>query len=209
MRANSAAKELGFSDVDTLERARQFAALPLVEQNRVLAEYSAQQKADLPHHEPGNPERRAERVAQQAADAPERRTEYRTRSVQLEVEAVKQEAESYLRQQYTNADDEMICQVCHAALPFKLDDGRYYVEKVEFIRELTKRHRENYLALCPNHSAMFQHVNASKDSLKKRFLEMKGNELDVVLAHTDHAIFFTKTHIADLKTIIEVDEMAQ
>jgi len=40
----------------------------------------------------------------------------------------------------------MICQVCKAPLPFKLDDGSYYFEKVEFIEELKKRHLENYLA---------------------------------------------------------------
>ena len=58
----------------------------------------------------------------------------------------------------------MICQVCQERLPFKLDDGSYYFEKVEFLPELQNRHYQNYLALCPNHAAMYQHANGSTRS---------------------------------------------
>jgi len=64
---------------------------------------------------------------------------------------------------------------------------------------------ENYLALCPNHSAMFQHANGSRESLKELFLNMAGNEVSVVLAQAELTIYFTKTHIADLRTVMEVD----
>ena len=36
---------------------------------------------------------------------------------------------------------------------------------------------------------------------------MKQNELDVILAQRDATIYFTKTHIADLKKVIEVDQV--
>ena len=58
----------------------------------------------------------------------------------------------------------MICQVCKTRLPFKLDDGSDYFETVEFLSQLTKHHYQNYLALCPNHAAMFQYANGSADS---------------------------------------------
>ena len=159
---------------------------------------------DLPEHEPRNPERRAERVAQQAGSAPEKTTEERTRSVSVGREDVKQLAAEYLREQYTT-DSEMICQICRSVLPFKLRDGSYYFEKVEFLEDLRKRYYQNYLALCPNHSAMFQHVNGSRLLLRTAFVEMDGQQLTVILADADATIYFTKTHVADLRQVINVD----
>ncbi len=121
---------------------------------------------------------------------------------------MKQEAEQYLRHQYTNDDGEMICQVCHAHLPFKLDDGSYYVEKVEFLPELRKRHYQNYLALCPNHAAMFQHAHGSRDMMLDMFLDMSGQELDVILAQKDFKVYFTLTHLVDVRALIASDSSA-
>ena len=199
------AKELGFRDQASLERAKRFAALPSEEQERILAEREHVPTKELPEREPVNPERRAERVGAKAASAPERQTDERTRSVSVGLDQVKQEAVQYLRQQYTNADGDMICQICKTQLPFRLDDGTDYFEAVEFIPELNKRHYQNYLALCPNHGAMFQYVNNSSDCLEQDFTELATNELGVVLAQKDLTIYFTKTHIADLKEVVSVD----
>lgn len=202
------AAELGFGDDMTLERAKRFVALPQEEQERILAEQERREPTELPEHEPTNPDRRSGRVAAEAVDAQERLTEERKRSVSIGREAVKQEAAQYLRMQYTNGDDEMICQVCKAPLPFKLDDGSNYFEKVEFLPELKKRHYQNYLALCPNHAAMYQHANGSLELMREMFVEVTGNEIEVVLAQKDASIYFTKTHIADLKSVIAVDDVS-
>jgi hypothetical protein len=74
-------------------------------------------------------------------------------------EDVKAEAAQYLQQQYAS-DGEVICQICKKPMPFKLDDGSAYFEKVEFLSELKKLHHQNYLALCPNHAAMFKYANS-------------------------------------------------
>lgn len=198
------AHDLGFANAETLERAREFAVLDPADQERILAQFRPKKEGELPEHESRNPERRAERVAEEAAEAPDRRTEERKRSVTVGREEVKQQAGEYLREQYTS-DGQTICQICKAVLPFKLDDGKYYFEKVEFLEELKKRHRQNYLALCPNHSAMFQHANASRPKLKELFAAMQGQHLEVVLAQTNLTIYFTKTHHADLTKVIEVD----
>jgi hypothetical protein len=100
----------------------------------------------------------------------------------------------------------MICQVCKAALPFKLDDGSYYCEKVEFVTDLAKWHNQNYLALCPNHAAMFKHANGTKELMRDMFTELSSNELEVVLAQENATICFTKTHIiADLQVVLRTD----
>jgi hypothetical protein len=199
------AKELGFADNASLERAKRFAALPPEEQERILSDRQQAPGTQLPDNAPSNPGRRAERVGTKAAEAPERRTEERARSVSIGIDDVKLEAAQYLRQQYTNADGEMICQVCKTALPFKLDDGSDYFEKVEFLPELKRRHYQNYLSLCPNHAAMFQHANGSCASMQDSFVVLTENELSAVLAQKETTIYFTKTHIADLKEVIRVD----
>lgn len=198
-----AAKALGF---DNAETARKFAAMPVEEQQRALAEYERRASVTLPDHEPGNPARRRERIIAHSTSAPVRKTEDRTRSVSIGRFDVKDEAKQYLRQQYTNADAEQICQVCKDVLPFKLDDGSFYFETVELLPELKRHYDQNYLCLCPNHAAMFKHANASRETLRERIAEQTENEMNVVLAQQDETIYFTKTHLSDLRTIIEADQ---
>lgn len=88
-RQEQSAKEMGFADQRTLERARKFAALPHAVQERVLDEIEKRTLTELPSHEPGNAERRADKVRQRAAQAPQRSTESRTRSVSIGREEVK------------------------------------------------------------------------------------------------------------------------
>lgn len=199
-RENEAAKALGFDDAET---ARKVAEIPADELNRFHAEWEHRKNFQLPENEPKNPERRALKVSAQAADAPGKVSEHRTRSVSIGIRAVKQEAEQYLRQQYTNPDGDMICQICSEPLPFRLPDGRHYVENVEFFEDAEKRHFQNYLALCPNHAAMYQHALGSSDVIREMFLVCDDGNLEIVLAGKDASIYFTMTHLADLKAIME------
>lgn len=194
--------ELGFESEDALGRALEFAKLPEEEQQRILSEYKQRRDFELPENSVSNPQRRAQKLAEQAKDAPERVSEERTRSVSVGAEEVKARADQYLRQQYTNIDGQMICQVCKAELPFKKDNGDYYFERVELLADLPGRHRENYIILCPNHAAMFQHANGSKELLEPMLKELERTELEVVLAQRDMTVYFTETHITDLKAVI-------
>jgi hypothetical protein len=195
-------KALWFSDEEALERARRFTSLPQEVQEGILAEFQSRQGLASP--EPGSLELRAERMEQPAAGAPE--SEKPMRVVSVGREAVT-EAEQYLREQYTNGEGKMFCQICNDELPFKkLADGAYYFETVEFIAGLKKRHYQNYLALCPIHSAMFKHANDSRDDLKGMLGELAENRLEIVLAQKDAAIYFTKKHLADLRKVLEDDK---
>jgi len=95
--------------------------------------------------------------------------------------------------------------VCKAPLPFKLDDGNFFFEAVELLPHLNRHHYQNYLCLCPNHSAMFRHTNGSKLALKSAILTTTNNEVPVVLARENASIYFTKTHLADLKAILATE----
>ena len=200
-------RKLGFENDEAFEDGKRFAKLDPNTRRRILAEQET--PANLPDEQPRNPTRRAERVRQEAENAPGRDTENRNRSVSEHRETVKEETRPYLREQYTNRDDVMICQVCKKALPFRLDDGNYYFEAVEFLPELERRHYQNYLALCPNHAAMYMHANGSKEAMRELFLALDGNKLEVDLANEDNTIYFTGTHIADLEAVIEAKSSDQ
>ena len=204
-RTQEIAAELGFTDEAALADGRRFAELAPGTRQRILADHAS--PADLPTHEPGHPDRRAEAVRQEARKAPRRKKEKRPRSVSVNRDAVKKEkTDPYLRDLYTNTDGETICQACRDRLPFKLADGTYYFEAVEFLPELEKHHHQNYLALCPNHAAMFMHANPSKEDMKDMFLALDCNELELALADQQVTLYFTDTHIADLRVIIQVDD---
>ena len=92
-------------------------------------------------------------------------------------------------------------------MPFKLSDGKHYFEMVEFL-ELNKRHYQNYLALCPNHAAMYRHANDSKNFLLDSFKNLEPERLKMALTLAEQcvAIEFTKTHIEDLKVIVDIEK---
>jgi hypothetical protein len=198
------AQRLGFEDADALDRARRFAAIPPEEQQRVL--FELERRTELPERTSPNPERRADHVRESALDAPERATAMANRSIAVGLAEVKEAAAAYLRNQYTNDDRVMICQLCHDELPFRGTDGEYYFEKVSFLPDLDQRHHQNYLALCPNHSAMFRHANAHKDQLLARFRNLEGAELQVQLAGSMRSIYFTDVHRDDLRAVLAAEE---
>lgn len=200
------AKIAGFADASALERAKRFAALPEEEQERFFAEREAAAKSAIPDRDPANPERRARNVTEQATNAPDKESEIRSRSVSIGREDVKAEAEQYLRQHYRNADGEMTCQICKGPLPFKLDDGSEFFETVEFLPGLRKRHHQNYLALCPNHSAMYRHANGCREIIHGMVESLTGNELEVVLAQKDMTIYLSTVHVIDIQAVLAVEE---
>lgn len=200
------AQQLGFEDEEVLAAAQWFANLPSHERQRFRTEYEHLHVDDLPEQESRNPEHRARQVFKGAQAAPERESQMRSRSVAVDYEAVKQEAEQYLRQQYTT-DGVMICQACRRALPFKLDDGSYYFEKIELIPKLAKRHYQNYIALCPNHAAMFQYANDSRDKLPGLVQDGLLGGISLSLAKVETSLHFTEVHLSDLRVILESEAL--
>lgn len=206
LQKETAAKSLGFADAASAERARRFSDLPSSEQERLLSEIENRSNRALPDRELANPGRRAQNVREQASEAPDKESETRERSVSIGRDEVKAQADTYLRGRYRNMDGEVTCQICKGPLPFKLNDGSEYFEVVEFLPELRKRHPQNYLALCPNHSAMFRLVNGSKETMREAFRALEGNELPVLLSDQDLTVYFSKTHIIEMKAVLEAED---
>lgn len=199
------AKELGFPDAETAERLKKYVTIPEAELSQFYEDWERRRLIELPENEPSNPDRRSARVIADAIIAPERRTEQKMRSVSVGRDAVKGEAEPYLKQQYAK-DSDIFCQICDEPLPFKLDDGEYYIEKTELLDCLKRRHYQNYLCLCPNHAAMWKHANGSKQSLRAVLAALESNRLAVVLGQKDDSVYFTRTHLLDIQALIRAED---
>lgn len=145
------------------------------------------------------------------------RTKIRDRSVAVDNVEIKPAAKAYLRDRYTKDDKQLYCQICKQAMPFKLADGSYYFEAVELLKT-NKRHKENYLALCPTDAAKFLYANESKDTLKAslhtlitRTTEAINNSQDhdnsypVNLAGNTETLTFSPLHLLDLKVILSLN----
>lgn len=186
------------------------ALLSVEEQERVIAEHRgriSEPQEEFPVRPVRNRELRNQRIREQASNTPEKETEVRQRSVSVGYEDAKADARLYLQEQYTNDNGVMFCQVCNAPLSFRLPDGHHYFEAVESVCDLGKRFRETFLALCPNHAAMYQHVNEDKDNMQDLLEVAAGKEVEVTLAGNPVSIVFTEAHIADIKACLESLEL--
>ena len=103
-----------------------------------------------------NLERWENRFNEELENAPAKEYAYRIRYVRV-TEAT-EDTRTWLKERYTNDDEQMICQICKEEMPFKKRDGEYYFEAVEaFTKEhLTKEHDPQFLALCPVCAARYK-----------------------------------------------------
>lgn len=200
--------ELGFKSDEELRDALAFAKLPKDERVRLLAEAekSHPEPIELPERVVRNPDLRQQRVGGEARKTPEKSAVQRQRSVQVGVPEAKAAARTYLVDQYTNSNGQMICQACIDELPFKLPTGEYYFEAVELAADSPKRYRETYLALCPNHAAAYQYANAQRNSMGDLVTMAASNEIEIVLGGEVTTLYFTQMHLADAKACLDLEE---
>lgn len=201
--------ELGFKSEEDLQRALEFVnKISPDEQARILAEATAPKPdpVELPERPVRNPDIRVLRVGDDARSTPTKEAEIRERSVPLGAAEAIAAAKAYLKDQYTNSNDQMICQICRDELPFRLPSGSYYFEAIELVSEAKKRHRATYLALCPNHAAAYRYANAQRHSMAELVATASSKEIDIALGGVETTIYFTQTHLADARACIDADE---
>jgi|JI10StandDraft_1071094.scaffolds.fasta_scaffold06698_2 hypothetical protein len=196
--------EIGFESEEALQRALAFSRLPEDEQERMLEKASLfpMEPVELPERHVSNLDMRQKRVRERARETPDKETVVKQRSVAVGYEATKAEAKLYLVEQYTNSNQQMICQACKGELPFKLPTGAYFFEAVEIIADGPKRYRETFLALCPNHAAAYQYANAQRNVMQELVATASGNEIDLALGGVETTLYFTQMHLADVKACL-------
>lgn len=163
----------------------------------------------FPERPVANPERRQGRLQEQLCDAPDKKYERRKRSVRTTSGTI--DATIWLREQYTNANGEMVCQMCNEEMPFRKRDGEYYFEKKEVLSNkfLSKEHEAQYLALCPVCAAKYQEYVISDQEKMKRLIQdiLAAEDCVVPVTLGDHRvdIRYVQSHFYDLKHIIARD----
>lgn len=154
-----------------------------------------------------NPERRQERITEQLADGTKKEYEERERSVRTTRSTI--EPVLWLREQYTNDDGQMVCQICKKEMPFRKRNGEHYFEAVEaFSRDhFPVEHEAQFLALCPLCAAMYKELvkkdEAAMTDLREALLNMDSLEAPLRLGYLETTIQFVETHLCDVKTILE------
>lgn len=208
---NQDAQKMGFASADEADKMAKFAKL-LKENGKSPDEIISQFKVNIKKEKPAfptravsNPERRQERVSEQLNDATEKEYEERDRSVRTSRGTI--DPDVWLRNQYTNVDNQMVCQICKEEMPFRKRNGEYYFEKVEALsKDFTKEHEAQFLALCPLCAAMYKEfVKCNKDAMikfKKDLMISEETEVPLDLGERKTSVRFVKPHLDDIKTIL-------
>ncbi|HFQ5581501.1 TPA: hypothetical protein ACGVBR_000806 [Vibrio vulnificus] len=203
----NAAKRLGITsqtDIKILELITS-GSISEAQKNELLTSLVSQMSnisPRLPQQSSADATARAKAVSKAAEDAPEKRKEIRERSVSIGCSSVREQAEAYLRNQYS-IDGTIICQLCQEELPFKKLNGDYYFEVVELI-SADSAHFQNHLCLCANHAAMFKHSNADKAALLDKLTGSERNILEIQLDGILTELYFTDNHMNDVKAIFGI-----
>jgi len=166
-------------------------------------------KPSFPERTVANPVRRKDRLTDQLTDATSKEYRKRNRSVRISRGTI--DPAVWLREQYTNNAEQMVCQICKEEMPFRKRDGDYYFEAVEaFSKEhLIKEHDAQYLALCPTCAAMYKEfIKSDEDTmveLKNMFLNTDSNDFEVSihLGKLKTSIRFVEVHLHDIKSILD------
>ena len=167
---------------------------------------ASEQKPAFPKRTVKNRERRQEKLSEQLDGAPEKEYEQRERSVRTTRGEI--DPRTWLRSQYTNDSEQMICQICKDEMPFRGRDGKHYFEAVEVLSRshFTREMEGQFLALCPICAARYEEFvkrdEGAMKALKSAFLSSGDLEIPVILGELETTVEFVETHFQDIKTIL-------
>lgn len=200
-----AAEKIGLAP----ELAEELRSLSDEQQKELLERIKASKRrgSDFPQDEGSDSGLRAQRAAEQAAQA--RDVERGTRSKRVRLSSNRPEVREYLSQKYTR-DGRLYCQMSQEPMPFVLPSNEPYFVAVEIL-PLGKEIEANHLCLSPTCAAEFRHALLTDDNdLRARILEVvpdanQALEVEVeVPLHEHRRIRFSKRHLTDLQEAIRV-----
>jgi hypothetical protein len=197
------AQKIGI-EMEAITLAQQIASdQELLDKVRQLLQTKAA-KPEFPSRPTPNSARRQERVAREAATAPDKT--YETRSLSVRTSETAQTPRTWLREAYTNSAGEMVCQICKEVMPFKKRDGQYYFEAVESLDTLPLEHHSLFLALCPLCAAKYKEfVKVDAEALERFQTALKAATqptIPVSFGGEEASVTFVDSHFLDFQTIL-------
>ena len=166
------------------------------------------QAASFPVNSVPNPERREKQILSDLRNAVDKEYTEKVRSVRTTRETI--DPKTWLREQYINDDNQMVCQICQEEMPFKNRSGNYYFDAVEMLKDhFTKEYEAQFLALCPEcspqYKAFIKQVPEAMEALKKQLMDSDNSsdfEIPLKLGESDTSLRFVERHWLDMKTIL-------
>ncbi len=195
-------------DPEDLELARKIGSDP--ERRKQILELleASEKKPDFPERLSKNPERRKSKSGERAKEAPEKKYEKKSRSVRTSVPD--QDTKEYLRTQYTNADGQLVCQMCQNEMPFLKRDGQHYFEAVALFDSLRVEYAAAFGAFCPlcaaKYKELFRRDKPSASSLMSEVISKENLEFDLDLGVEVAKLCFVETHLIDLRALLEEEK---
>ena len=160
-----------------------------------------------------DPERRANQVLAALDEAPDQEYEDRLRSVRISRNWIL--PKPYLKGQYTNDADQMVCQICHEEMPFRNRDGEYHFDAVEVLKDyFTKEYAAQSLALCPKCSPQYKEfikrVPEAMEELKNLLMVPNSSNFSVPLklGNRQRTLRFVERHWRDIQAVLAYYENA-
>lgn len=174
----------------------------------VLIPAPAPHSASFPVNSVSNPDRRKKQILSELEEAPDQEYAEKVRSVRTTRGMI--DPKTWLREQYTNDDDQMVCQMCHEEMPFKYRGENYYFDAVEILKDhFTKEYEAQFLALCPECSPKYRtfikQVPEAMDRLRQQLIdsdESGGFEIPLKLGDWHTSLRFVERHWLDMKTVL-------
>ena len=193
-----------------LDRARQIEnATPEVQQQiDILLQGESKRYPQFPEKRIGSLERRGERLTEQYNSANEKEFKPCIRSVRV-TEAT-EDVRFWLKENYTNDEGQMFCQICKEEMPFKKRDGNYYFEAVETLSKnyFPREHETQFLTLCPECAARYKEFvkrdEHAMEELYETLINSEEPEALLKLGDWDTSIRFVETHFHDIKTVLKL-----
>ena len=153
-----------------------------------------------------NPKRWETRFIEELENVSEKEYDKRVRSVRV-TEATEY-TRTWLKINYTNDDEQMICQICEEEMLFKKRDGEYYFEAVEALTKeyLTKELEDQFLALCPGCAARYKEfVKLDKDAMAaliNQLMDSDDPKVPLQLGELSTSLRFVDRHWRAIKQIL-------
>lgn len=179
-------------------------------------------KPIFPSSSSPNPERRADKMRAYAQEADDRAFGKVERSVRYSAGHIAEDTDTYLRRLYVNEEGIMVCQICQDSMPFRRDDGEWYFEHVQCVRDIVQKELyPNYLALCPICAAMYKVVNHTEpNDVVEAILtypvigaadegKTQAIAINIVLGGERHSIRFVADHFSDLQAILSEETIVE
>ncbi len=185
--------------------------ISLIQRNpdAVLVWYQEQEqkKVSLPSSMAYDQDRRAVKAAEAAHQAVEKT--YKPVSLNRRISVASIDPKTYLRSHHTNAEGQLICQLCNQPMPFKLPDGEEFFVACQYTELLDKELEANHLALCPNCAAEFQYAcQTDEDKRAELILELdptddEANLVVHIVMPVHQRLRFTQRHLIDLQMAVK------